>query len=132
VTSGPNTAQPTFYWRRKSARIFVRQYQERSGLSPTAIDELLDRLFDQVTVVPEAVVVREYERAAAATSPHPDADSARQFAGRDAGDVVFLATALAVNGDIWSDDSVFRHQDYADWYRTEDVVGYADIDAANK
>jgi hypothetical protein len=106
VTSGPNTAQPTFYWRRKSARIFVRQY--------------------------EAVVVREYERAAAATSPHPDADSARQFAGRDAGDVVFLATALAVNGDIWSDDSVFRHQDYADWYRTEDVVGYADIDAANK
>lgn len=102
--------------------------QERSGLSPTAIDELLDRLFDQVTVVPEAVVVREYERAAAATSPHPDADSARQFAGRDAGDVVFLATTLAVNGDIWSDDSVFRHQDYDDWYRTEDVVDYADID----
>ena len=80
-------------------------------------------------MVPEATVVREYERAAAATSPHPDADSERQFADRDAGDVVFLATALAVEGDIWSDDTVFRHQNYVDWYRTADVVEYAAIDS---
>lgn len=59
-----------------------------------------------------------------------DADSARQFTERDAGDVVFLAAAFAVDGDIWSDDSVFRHQDYADWFRTEDVVDYADIDTS--
>jgi hypothetical protein len=35
--------------------------QERAGLSATAIDELLDRLFNQITVIPEVDVVREFE-----------------------------------------------------------------------
>lgn len=102
--------------------------QERAGLSATAIDELLDRLFEQLTVVPVAAVIREYETAAEATSPHPDADSMRQFRNRDEGDVVFLATALAVDGAVWSDDTVFRHQDLAEWYRTEDVIQYSGVE----
>jgi hypothetical protein len=53
--------------------------QNRAGLSATAIDELLNRLFAQITVVPEAAVIRGYETAGEATSPHPDADSTRQF-----------------------------------------------------
>lgn len=101
--------------------------QERSGLSATAIDELLDRLFNQIAVVPEVAVVREFESAAEATSPHPDADPERQFVDRDEGDVVFLATALAVDGDVWSDDSVFRHQDFVRWYRTQDIVEHSGI-----
>ena len=101
--------------------------QERAGLSVTTIDELLDRLFNQITVVPEATVIREFETAAQATSPHPDADPGRQFVDRDEGDVVFLATALAVDGDVWSDDSVFRHQDFVRWYRTRDIVEYSGI-----
>jgi len=101
--------------------------QERAGLSATAIDELLDRLFKQITVVPEADVVREFDTAAETTSPHPDADPGRQFIDRDEEDVVFLAAALAVDGDVWSDDSVFRHQDLVSWYRTEDVVEYSGI-----
>jgi len=99
--------------------------QERAGLSATAIDELLDRLFNRITVIPEADVVREFETASEATSPHPDADPVRQFVDRDEGDVVFLATALAVDGDVWSDDSVFRHQGLVRWYRTQDVVDYS-------
>lgn len=102
--------------------------QNRAELSATAIDELLDRLFKQLTIVPEATVVRTYEKASAVTSPHPDADGNREFIDRDENDVVFLATALAVEGDIWSDDTVFRHQDFVGWYRTEDVVQVADID----
>lgn len=101
--------------------------QERAGLSATAIDELLERLFNQITVVPEATVVREFETAAQATSPHPDANPDRQFIDRDKGDVVFLATALAVNGDIWSDDSVFKHQGLVRWYRTQDVVEHTGV-----
>ena len=101
--------------------------QERAGLSATAIDELLERLFNQITVVPEATVVREFETAAQATSPHPDANPDHQFIDRDKGDVVFLATALAVNGDIWSDDSVFKHQGLVHWYRTQDVVEHTGV-----
>jgi len=88
-----------------------------------------DRLFEQLTVVPVAAVIREYETAAEATSPHPDADSMRQFRDRDEGDVVFLATALAVDGAVWSDDTVFRHQDLTEWYRTEDVIQYSGVES---
>lgn len=88
--------------------------QERSGLSATAIDELLDRLFNQIAVVPEAAVVREFETAAEATSPHPDANPERQFVDRD-------------EGDVWNDDSVFRHQDFVSWYRTQDIVEHSGI-----
>lgn len=106
--------------------------QDRAGLSATAIDELLDRLFNQITIVSGADVVRVFETAAEATSPHPDADSHRQFVDRDEGDVVFLATALAVDGDVWSDDSVFRHQDLVNWFRTEDVIEYSGVEAPNE
>lgn len=102
--------------------------QERANLSATAIDELVDRLFKNVTLIPEADIVRHYETAATATSPHPDADSERPFAHRDEGDVVFLATALAMDGDIWSDDGVFQHQDLATWYRTEDIIEYTSVE----
>ena len=97
--------------------------QERAGLSATAIEELLDRLFNQITVVPEAAVVHELGTAGEATSPHPDADPDRQFVDRDEEDVIFLAA----DGDVWSDDSVFRHQDLVSWYRTQDVVEYSGI-----
>lgn len=106
--------------------------QERAGLSATAIDELLDRLFNQITVIPEADVIREFETAAEATSPHPDADPERQFVDRDEGDVVLLATALAVDGAVWSDDTVFRHQNLVAWYRTEDVIEYGGVEKADE
>ena len=58
--------------------------QERSGLSATDIDELIDRLFKNITLVPEA--------------------------------------------DIWSEDGVFKHQDYANWYRTEDIIEHSNVE----
>lgn len=102
--------------------------QERAGLSATATDELIDRLFASISFVPETDVLMHYQTAAKATSPHPDADHERQFKDRDEDDVVFLATALATDGDIWSDDSVFRHQDHANWYRTEEVIEQSSVE----
>ncbi|SFS00111.1 Predicted nucleic acid-binding protein, contains PIN domain [Halomicrobium zhouii] len=102
--------------------------QERAGLSATAIDELIDRLFKNITLVPEADVLLQYRTAAEATSSHPDADQERQFEGRDEDDVVFLAAAIATGGDIWSDDKVFGHQDYASWFRTEDVIQHGGVE----
>lgn len=102
--------------------------QERAGLSATAIDELLDRLFKHIELVPEAAILHNYEQAATTTSTHPDANPRRTFADRDEDDVVFLAAALAIDGDIWSDDGVFKHQDHVAWFRTEDVIEYSDVD----
>ena len=102
--------------------------QERAGLSATAIDELLDRIFKHVTLVPETDIMRNYEAAASATSPHPDSDPNREFRDRDEDDVVFLATALAVDGAIWSDDGVFKHQDLAAWFDTGQVIEYSDVE----
>jgi predicted nucleic acid-binding protein len=102
--------------------------QERSGLSATDIDELIDRLFKNITLVPEADILLEYRTAAKATSPHPDADQQRLFEDRDEDDVVFLATAMATDADIWSEDGVFKHQDYANWYRTEDIIEHSNVE----
>ena len=102
--------------------------QERAGLSATATDELIDGLFDGIVFVPETDVLMHYRTAAKAMSPHPDADHERQFKDRDQDDVVFLATALATDGDIWSDDSVFRHQDHANWYRTKEIIEQSRVD----
>lgn len=101
--------------------------RERAGLSATDIDELIERLFENITLVPEADILLQYRTAAKATSPHPDADQQRHFEDRDEDDVVFLATAMA-RTDIWSDDGVFKHQDYANRYRTEDIVEHSSVD----
>lgn len=102
--------------------------QERAELSATAIDELITRLFKNITLVPEADVLLQYQSASEATSPHPDAQQQRHFEDRDEDDVVFLAAAMATEGDIWSDDGVFKHQDFANWFRTENVVEYSNVD----
>lgn len=102
--------------------------QKRAGLSATAVDELVDRIFKHISVVPEAEVLRNYQEAATATSPHPDADPTRTFRERDEGDVVFLATALAVDGDVWSDDGVFEHQDHVAWFETGEVIECSDVE----
>ena len=57
-----------------------------------------------------------------------DADQQRHFEDRDEDDVVFLATAMATDADIWSEDGVFKHQDYANWYRTEDIVEHGNVE----
>lgn len=101
--------------------------QERAGLSPTTVDELIDTVFENITLVPESAILRNYDEAADTTSPHPDADPNRTFEDRDEDDVVFLAAALAAGGDVWSDDGVFKHQDHVSWFETADVVEYADV-----
>ena len=72
--------------------------------------------------------MRNYEAAACATFPHPDSDPAQQFRDRDEDDVVFLAAALAVDGDVWSDDGVFKHQNLVTLFDTGQVIEYSDVE----
>lgn len=105
--------------------------QERAGLSATGIDALIDTIFKHIELVPEKEVLRNHEQAYNATTPIDDADEQRIFGDRDEDDVVFLATAIAIDGGVWSDDGVFKHQNYVPWFDTEDVIEYSDVDISS-
>ena len=94
----------------------------RSGLETHEINAMLERVIAQLTIVPTSSFRETIPRAATATSPHPNADPTRPFAQRDRGDVIFLAVAIALDADLWSNDGVFKHQDYVRWYQTGDII----------
>lgn len=92
--------------------------QEKAGLNPEAVDELLERLFEHVNLVPESELA-PYVPDAKEIIHHHDPD-----------DVVYVAAALAVDGVIWSDDTDFHRPDVREEivaFRTEDVVEQTDI-----
>lgn len=100
--------------------------RERAGLSATDIDELIERLFENITLVPEADILLQYRTAAKATSPHPDAD--QQDTSKTATKTTSCSLRRRWRGtDIWSDDGVFKHRDYANRYRTEDIVEHSSV-----
>ncbi|MFC6766641.1 PIN domain-containing protein, partial [Natrinema soli] len=90
--------------------------QERSNLSATTIDTLLETIFKNISLVPKSQVIQYREEAMTAKSPHPDANPERPFIERDENDMVFLAATMAVDGDIWSDDGVFKHHTHGHKY----------------
>lgn len=84
--------------------------REKSGLTEVELDVLRAGLFTLVELVPDADLDAYREEAEAA------------LADVDPDDVIFLATALAVDGAIWSDDRHFQDQDIVPVVTTEDVV----------
>lgn len=84
--------------------------EEKSGLTEAEIEDLTSRLFGHIEFVPDSKLAA-YRQEAADTLAEVDPD-----------DVIFLATALAVDGGIWSDDRHFREQDLVPMVTTEDVL----------
>jgi predicted nucleic acid-binding protein len=83
---------------------------DKSGLDESAVDESFARPFEHVVIVPDADL-----------EPHrePAFDALGTI---DQDDVIFLASALAVDGAIWSDDSGFRKQDLVPVVTTSDLI----------
>lgn len=84
--------------------------REKSGLTENELDVLRDRLFAHVEFVPDAELdayMGEAKDALGETDPD---------------DVIFLSTALAVDGAVWSDDRHFQEQDLVPVLTTEDVL----------
>lgn len=84
--------------------------REKSGLSESELDLLKDRLFEHVEFAPDADIAQYREEATDA------------LADVDPDDVIFLATALAAEGTIWSDDADFQDQDLAPVVTTSEVI----------
>ena len=88
--------------------------EEKSGVSTSGVEVVLDTLFDELVLVPDADL-----------NPHlQTADDAIGDTDRD--DVPYLAAALATDATIWSDDGDFTKQSRVDVYTTSDMVAELD------
>lgn len=90
--------------------------REKSGLADPDIEALTLRLFNHIEFIPDSRLEAHRARAAA------------ELGDIDPDDVIFLATALAVEGGIWSDDRHFREQDLVPVVTTKDVIRAFDGD----
>jgi predicted nucleic acid-binding protein len=84
--------------------------KEKSGLNSQDLEELLERLFSYIQIVP-TTNLEDYMM-----------DARDELEEIDQDDAVFLATALSVDGKIWSDDSDLHQQDLVEVYTTEEIL----------
>jgi len=82
--------------------------QDKSGLTTSEVDRLIEELFNQVEVIPFSEVQTSLDQARQAI---PDRD-----------DSVFLATALVEDATVWSDDQDFQEQDLVPDVTTTELI----------
>lgn len=84
--------------------------EEKSGVSASAVEVVLDTLFDELVLIPD-------------TDLRPHLQTAHAAIGdTDPDDVPYLATALAIDAAVWSDDGDFTKQSQVEVYTTSDIV----------
>jgi predicted nucleic acid-binding protein len=89
---------------------YTEMVSEKSGLSPAAVDELIELLFERIDVVPRPVVLESLQEAA------------RIMRNTDPDDAVYLAAAIERDAHLWSDDGDYDEQDAVPVARTSEVV----------
>jgi predicted nucleic acid-binding protein len=110
VNSGYNLLFPEFEF--EEIRRHKQEIIKKSGSSEKEFDILLLRLLNYVKIIP-ANIILNYKR------------QAFEIIGRtDPDDIIFVATALAFNCPIWSEDKHFRKQNKIKIITTKDMIGY--------
>lgn len=89
---------------------YTEMVSEKSGLSPTEVEELIEILFKRIDVVPRPVVLESLQEAA------------RIMRDTDPDDAVYLAAALERDAQLWSDDGDYEEQDLVPVATTGDIV----------
>ena len=89
---------------------YTEMVSEKAGLSPSAVEELIELLFERIDVVPRPVVLESLQEAA------------RIMRNTDPDDAVYLAAAIERDAHLWSDDSDYDEQDAVPVARTDDIV----------
>ncbi len=83
---------------------------KKSGMNEKEYKILLDCLFDHIILIPEKQIIQEIKKAD------------KIIGNIDIDDVVFLACAIALNADIWSDDKDFKKQRKVDVFTTQEFM----------
>lgn len=86
------------------------EIRNKSGLSQQVFDALIEELFRHVAVVPRGKVI-----------PHLH-EAAREMHAYDPDDTFYIATALAVNGIVVSNDQAFEKQSAVSHIWTNEFV----------
>ena len=89
---------------------YTEMVSEKAGLSPSAVEELIELLFERIDVVPRPVVLDSLQEAA------------RIMRDTDPDDAVYLAAALERDAQLWSDDGDYEEQDVVPVATTGDIV----------
>ena len=89
-----------------------QEIMEKSSSSEKEFDILLLRLLNYVKIIPEDIILH-YKKQAFEIIGKVDSD-----------DTVFIATALAFNCPIWSEDKHFKQQDKIRIITTKELVSY--------
>ena len=91
-------------------RAHTEMVSEKSGLTPAAVEELIELLFERIDIVPRPVVLESLQEAA------------RIMRNTDPDDAVYLAAAIERDAHLWSDDGDYDEQDAVPVARTDDIV----------
>lgn len=86
------------------------EVEEKTGLERNELELLLGMLFEQIRIVPR----EEFE--------HYLGDAEEHIADHDPDDVPFLALALALDADVWSDDNHFQEQELVPAWKTHELL----------
>ena len=85
--------------------------KQKSGMGETEYNQVKESLLNFVTVIPTAILEKHLEEAKGIMSRI------------DQKDVVFIATALSINGAvIWTDDADFKRQSKITTLTTKEIV----------
>ena len=84
--------------------------ETKTGLERSELELLLSLLFEQIRIVPR----EEFE---------DGLEEARKYIGdQDSDDIPFLALAITLDADIWSDDNHFQKQDTVHIWKTHELL----------
>ena len=96
-------------------REHLDEVEEKSGLSRSEIESVMNTLLGRIRFVEENQVLSKWE----------EAEKAMKKVDED--DIPFVAAALAVRCDgIWSDDRHLKRQTKVKVWTTKEVVGFSD------
>lgn len=86
------------------------EVEEKTGLQRHELEMLLNLLLEQMHVIPREAFEDQLD------------DARELIADVDPDDVPFLALALHLDADIWSDDEHFQAQDAVEVWRTHELI----------
>ena len=100
----------TIYFSTKELAQHKALILEKSELSETDLELLLDKLVSKMTILDDRIVNQQMARAK------------KIMDSTDPNDTPFIAAALATGADIWSDDTHFEKQKVVKIWRTKDIA----------
>lgn len=105
---GRDLRSPPWLWAEVAARF--EWLQEKTGLTPAALEELLRQIRERIVDIPEAAIGRHKEQALSMT----------EKSGRK--DAPYIAAVLAVEGTLWTHDRMLITEVGVPTIRTEELI----------